>query len=302
MTTFLTEFNLAQVEGTIMPVISLSTIPPRMHKIESTLESLLNQSAEIDEIRVNIPKRYRRFEFAPSDIPTLPKGVRAALVEEDYGPATKVLPTVSELADTQVKILFCDDDHIYPRDWAATLIQASHEKPGCCIALRGHDLDNQTDWTGTLKRDLLPRGGQRRKDLKYRLQRSLSLGLHKPSFYFSGYVDMLIGHWGALITPEMIPEEAFGIPEHLWIVDDPWLSGHLTRNGVPIWLQAKHGLRPRSNAVVSRTEALLNLSHQGRSRSVSNMECVLYFQTKYDMYQGIKPQESVPTNRLSATV
>ena len=45
-----------------MPVIiSLSTIPSRFDKIGPTLESLLAQSAKIDEIRIYIPKSYLRF-------------------------------------------------------------------------------------------------------------------------------------------------------------------------------------------------------------------------------------------------
>ena len=39
------------------------------------LESLLSQTAIVDQINLYIPREYRRFNYDPRDIPKLPKGV-----------------------------------------------------------------------------------------------------------------------------------------------------------------------------------------------------------------------------------
>jgi len=75
-------------------VISLTTIPSRMHLIAPTLRDLLAQTANVAEIRLNIPHRYRRFPDTDISLPDFPKGITVVRVDEDYGPATKVLPTV----------------------------------------------------------------------------------------------------------------------------------------------------------------------------------------------------------------
>ena len=91
-------------------IISLTTIPPRMAMIGPTLRALLAQTANVSEIRLNIARKYRRFDFDPATIPSYPEGIRVCLVDEDFGPATKVLPTVRAHAGEDVEILFCDDD------------------------------------------------------------------------------------------------------------------------------------------------------------------------------------------------
>ena len=284
-----------------MNVISLTTIPPRLNKIEPTLRSLLNQDADISEVRLNIPKRYRRSNYSLDDVPCFPNGVRVVLTEEDFGPATKVLPTVLDLINTNAKILFCDDDHIYPRDWASTLLAASRKKPNCCIVLRGYDLDKHKHWSGNLKRKLLPRAAMKPKDASYRIIRSSSLGLYKPARFTSGYVDILMGYGGVLLQPNMIPSETFDIPDHIWTVDDPWLSSHLTRNGIPIWLQAKSGKCPKITSTAS-VEALLKLSHRNRHRDLLDIECISYFKNTYGMYEGVVPSADIPQREAGRAI
>ena len=56
-----------------MTVISLSSIPPRFGTLGGVLKSLVAQSAPLTEIRLNIPKTYRRFpqdSFSMPDVPT----------------------------------------------------------------------------------------------------------------------------------------------------------------------------------------------------------------------------------------
>ena len=77
-------------------VISLTTIPPRFAYVRECLQSLLAQVADVAAINLYIPQSYKRFVYAESDLPKLPKGVNLRVVDEDLGPATKILPACRE--------------------------------------------------------------------------------------------------------------------------------------------------------------------------------------------------------------
>lgn len=279
-------------------VISLTTTPPRFPYIGKTLRDLLNQTAKVDEIRLNIPRRYRRFPYSEADLPKLPKGVRLCLVEEDFGPATKVLPAVADLAGQDVEILFCDDDQPYRPDWAAAFLRARAEQPDACIIEQGTDLDLRMPGMRyyPVRHPSEHRAVRRKKGLSYRLIRAATLTLVKPRPYIgSGLVDLLEGYRGALIRPDFLPPETFTIPDVLWTVDDIWLSGQLTRNGVPIWLNADTPRRGLPYAGHFK-ERLALFSHGGYDRENANTLCVEYFRRTY----GIWPDRQPPDNPEAA--
>ena len=63
------------------------------------LQSLLVQAADVAAINLYIPQNYKRFVYVESDLPRLPKGVNLRVVDEDLGPATKILPLVVNIKD-----------------------------------------------------------------------------------------------------------------------------------------------------------------------------------------------------------
>ena len=73
-------------------IISLTTIPPRFKYVQECLSSLLSQTEEVEAVNLYVPRNYKRFSYAHSDLPGLAKGVNLRLIDEDLGPATKVLP------------------------------------------------------------------------------------------------------------------------------------------------------------------------------------------------------------------
>lgn len=217
-------------------VISLTTIPSRMNQIGPTLRDLLAQKADVAEIRLYIPRQYRRFDFDPAtDLPDLPDGVTLCITDEDFGPATKVLPAVRDFAGQDVEILFCDDDQPYRSDWAQRFLDARKNHPGACIVEKGYDLDTRPPGARYhLENRPQPRAIARRKGVAYRLFRLLTLTSIKPKPYIvDGFVDVLEGYRGAMVRPDFFPPETFDIPEILWTVDDPWLSGQMTRHKRP---------------------------------------------------------------------
>jgi GT2 family glycosyltransferase len=264
-------------------IISLTSIPPRFGVLHETLRSLLAQSVKPDRLVVYLSRNYRR--FGPlTELPQGPPGVEVAVVDEDYGPATKVLPAVKEYRErSDLRIIFCDDDKVYDPRWAARLLAASDQKPDCCIVEEGGDVCNYSRYP--FRGPLSPRATRREKDLLYRLRRGLSLGLWKPRKTLkSGYVDILEGWGGVLVKPRFFRDEVFDIPDILWLVDDIWLSGNLALNSVPIWLTADEAIRTKGNSEEVKEAALRKTVYKDHNRDQANQACVDYFINKFGIW------------------
>ncbi|MEY8831386.1 hypothetical protein AB9K34_23695 [Sedimentitalea sp. XS_ASV28] len=278
-----------------MTVISLTSIPPRFDMLQRTLADLLKQTAEIREIRVNIPRSYRRFPEGSFSLPEVPEGVRIARTEEDYGPATKLLPALTELAGTDEPIIYCDDDRTTSVHWAQDLIEAARVYPGLCIANSGWDLDKLSFYL-TREPDMSRRAVMLRSryDLPYRGRRlwqkvnELCQGrsLPKPyrtwNFRREGLIDVMEGCGGVLIRPRFFTEQVFSVPEKVWTVDDIWLSGMVAMNGIGIW--GHNGLMP-NEIPGAEDEALSNSTIEGLDRQQANRECVQYMQREFGIWQ-----------------
>ena len=264
-------------------ILSLTSIPPRFGYVQETLNSLLAQNAPVSAINLYLPRHYRRFDWDPERLPSVPSGVAIQLIEHDFGPATKVLPAVQQYRGQDCAILFCDDDKVYDPDWAARFLEASHQHPDCCIVEEGGDVKDYSshNFVGSLK----PRSSRRPKDIHYRLRRILSLGRWKPRKNIgSGYVDILEGWGGVLVKPQFFTDQAFEIPDILWTVDDIWLSGQLAVNNVPIWLNAEDNRRTKGNSNEVKSASLRKYVHEGHGRSDANEACINYFITNYGIW------------------
>lgn len=257
-------------------IVTLSSIPSRFSRLGATLRSLINQASPADEIRLYIPLAYRRFPEWDGTLPAVPSGVKIFRSDVDYGPATKILPAVRDCRGQAVDLLLCDDDRIYDTNWIARFRQGRSIHPDCVIAEAGRFVPGHRSTPS-------PRAVPRKKDLKYRLGRIATLGFHKPSAWVeSGNVDVFKGFGGALLRPDFLPDSAFDIPDLIWTVDDPWLSGCLAVNGIKIWLNAD-GVYPAERAV-ARRDALLSFKLQGRGRSDANNFCFAWFQRNHQIW------------------
>lgn len=270
-----------ETTGTDPTVISLSTIPPRFATLAPTLQTLQRQSLPADEIRVNIPRRYRRFPDWDGRVPEVPAGVRIVRTDDDFGPASKLLPTVADLQGQAVDILFCDDDMLLAPDWHARFKADRSVRPEAALVAVGKQI---ADIPATARpQSRLPRARRRSKTLAYRLLRAATLTLHKPHpFIASGHVDLLCGFGGVMVRPEFFDSRVFEIPEVLWSVDDPWLSGHLERRGVPIWLNHRHRM-PRPGRS-SRRDALLHLVVDGHNRGAADRAVIRHMREHYGIW------------------
>ena len=280
-------------------VVSLSTIPPRFPFIGQTLQSLLAQSVRPDRIEVWIPRSYRRFPEHAFCVPDVPDGVTIEVIDEDLGPATKVLPCVRKYRGTDTRIVYVDDDRIYWRCLLESLLEAAKSRPHECIAAKGADVKFFFK-EATGRRSRFPRanagmGGIRNLlgNLPYWIVREIAFTRQKGSPWMvsrheSGYADIAQGFMGVLVRPEFFDDEAFDIPPILWAVDDFWLSGCLARKDIPIWVERVVSRRKRDKRKTEATGGvvapLLSAVIEGHNRAAANRACIRYFREKHGIW------------------
>ncbi len=276
-----------------MLLVTLSSIPPRFSSLSSTLRTLLAQTVKADRILLYIPWRYRRFPDWDGVPPDVPAGVEIRRCAQDYGPATKVLPAAFEFRGQDCRILFCDDDKLYQKDWIQRFQKESREHPGCCIASAGMDAFR---WSpGGRERALQPRPVRRWRltDLGFQLRylvQDLRAGGNKelpepPRKVFKrpGFVDIFEGFGGVLVRPEFFEFSDGDIPPKMWAVDDVWLSGMLARKNIPIWLMANI-LEPQETEIHLGAAALHTSIVDGINRDEANALTVDYLRQAYKIW------------------
>ncbi len=273
-------------------VVSLTTIPPRFDDLGLTLHNILNQSHKPDAIEVTIPRSYRRFPEHVFRTPDVPDGVDIMVVDEDLGPASKILPCARRYRGKNVRIVYCDDDRAAPQDWLESLISKSREHPDKAIVAAGTNLDRLL---GRRTLSPSPRAVARpqRTDLGYRLRRIRSslFGLMtmqkllKPSrrlFKKDGYVQIACGLGGVSVSPDFFDDESYRIPDVIWAVDDVWLSGCLERQGIPIWVDSQ--CRTPVEHQGASFNALFKSVIEDATRREANAACVRYMQETYGIW------------------
>jgi hypothetical protein len=197
-------------------IISLTTIPSRIGFLADTLKSLMAQTRPPAAIRINLPAFSRR-ENRPYDVPPWLSALASVRLAscEDYGPATKLLPTLAACAPGQ-PILVVDDDRIYAPQMIATLEAAAAAHPGAAIGLGGWIAPaDLTDRPTTILSNLLQQPPAPIRSARIR----------KPVA-----VDILQGVAGYLVRPEFFDLAAItdysAAPPAARLVDDVWISAH----------------------------------------------------------------------------
>lgn len=218
-------------------IISLTTTPPRLKHVKPILMSLLDSSVAVTEIRLNIP--YTSCKGIPYVIPkwlTKLKNVKIYRTEKDWGPATKLLPTLIDCyssSNINAKIIVVDDDVIYGYYMVET-INEYFEKYNHPLNkdLQKNKLENSNE----LKRRvaITMYGDKVAKDNTMKYDMSTRAGNYMVG---DRYTDILRGHSAYMVTPDMFTEEIFDYtnhPKECFFVDDNYFSFHLKKNNVRI--------------------------------------------------------------------
>ncbi len=275
-------------------IISLSSIPTRFSYLEETLKGLLRQTVPAERVIVYIPHQYRRFPDWDGQLPKLPEGVELVRCDQDYGPATKLLPALVQFAGTDVDILFCDDDMYYPPNWAAAFLRQRARQPEACVALVGGELAQIP--LSQREHALYPRPRKMwaildpelriRKLIEYfnvRWRGKVPSYLGRRLFLTAGFQEVFQGFGGVMVRATFFDESVFDIPREVWAVDDYWLSGNAAKNGHPVWVipffRTPRAL-PQSNQ-----HGLAGTVIDGQDRTSANLTAEAYLREKYGIWR-----------------
>lgn len=275
-------------------VITLSSIPPRFDRLPETLRRLSAQTVPAKAIILYIPRSYTRFPDWDGKLPDVPATVEIRRTEQDQGPATKILPAMTDFAGQDVNILFCDDDMKYRPTWAAQFLNERNQRPDDCLVISGWNVSDETRDPG--KAPHQPRAERSNsffdlgyhlrwllRDLRKRLLKHPHAFLGRCQFSQSGYVDILEGFGGVMVRPGFLPETAENLPARIRAVDDVWLSGLATARGHPVWAiaAARQPDAPRHPL----GEDLASSVIEGATRIQADTEAIAYIQHTYGIWK-----------------
>jgi len=199
-------------ERKILPdvIVTLTTIPARIDKIWPTLNSILLQSILPSKVYLWIPKSYKRFNgISIKKIPDFLINhplIEVRFIDEDYGPATKLLPCFKMPIPPDTKIIVIDDDCVYAPNVISKLNKYAERNPNSAITFVGSDIIS---------------GVGKKYENSLRGKR----------------VDILHGYGSYLVKPKFFSDDVFAYPENhpeFFFEDDAWISGNLRKTQTKI--------------------------------------------------------------------
>lgn len=136
----------SDVLGNMKIIFTLTSIPNRLSEKRShmgaihSLKTILNQSYRDFEVHFNIPNTYR------GETVEIPEWLTELQTEypflnifrcEDYGPVTKILPTLERGGNPDDVIITVDDDLIYMDGIIPAHLEGREKYPNCAIGFSG---------------------------------------------------------------------------------------------------------------------------------------------------------------------
>lgn len=131
-------------------VATLSTLPERLQDgvtLKAIRRLLYEQTMPVDEVVLNIPRSILRLSARyqlPASLLKLAAFEPRLVVQrgQDYGPATKLIPTLHRLARTgrtnSTRVLLVDDDSFYSPDLVCSYARAAARGPNLAAAALGY--------------------------------------------------------------------------------------------------------------------------------------------------------------------
>jgi len=254
-------------------VVSLTTLPSRINGVARTLRSILNQTLVPDKIYLNLPVRTSKGEKykIPPNLEKLMKThsiIKINRPRKDYGPGTKLYPTLTHEKGPNTRIITIDDDSIYPRKTIKYLVETSLKRPDDALAYSAWNINTKKFGI----EDYTELGGPYVNDLTWTWGRECS----------PGYMDIIEGWGGALYIRKFFMdgkkderkkfiEMMTQGPKACFFVDDVWISAWLAKKGIHIYIVEKDFL-PK------HTTKDLNVTLHGSSQVLNrNSECAKFY-------------------------
>ena len=244
-------------------IVSLSTLPDRIHHLGPTLRCLLNQSRSPDEIVVAVPDFSVRQEkeYAVPEYLLEISGVEIYRCGRDWGPATKFIPVIQrefQRGNENSMIVVVDDDRLYPLNALETYVYYSARLPNAVLCFRGARMPRSLDW-----RDARMWHGDR---------------IRRPR-----RVAVVTGCGSYLIKPRFFDDSLWrydGAPRSAFYMDDIWISGCLERRRIEKYVV------PTSMRMQSVEEQVhsMTLADVPNGRQPSNNETIAFFRESWDVF------------------
>ena len=244
-------------------IVSLSTMPDRIDRLQPTLDSLLNQTRPPDEIVLAVPKfsvRQKREYEIPSYLSRIPK-LRVLRCEKDWGPATKFIAVVQDekaASRNDALIMVVDDDRICPRDSIELYLHYHEQLPEAALCFRGGPMPRSFNW----------------RDCKI----EFGVDLQSPK-----QTAVITGCGSYLIQPRFFDESLWDYsiaPAGAFYMDDMWISGCLERRGVDRYII------PASDTMrtVFRQIGTMTLHDVPNGRREHNNETIAFFSANWKIF------------------
>jgi hypothetical protein len=208
-------------------VVSLTTTPSRLGGVQATIESLLQQDITPGAVYLHVPSihRVRRWDASSADAV-----IPAALLDlqrrhphfiinincTDFGPATKLIPTLELESDPMTIIITVDDDMVFKPGTVSALLRAHLRSPDMAFAYAGQMIDFAS--VGPVG----PAGIS---------VRSVDRNEYKVAPF---PVDILEAFMGAVYRRDFFDVDKLKrIPDVCVMTDDIWISSNLALKGIP---------------------------------------------------------------------
>jgi hypothetical protein len=201
------DLNCQNLDG---PIVSLTTVPKRINYIKPTIVSLLKQKIKPKVIEINLGEDL----FCNVEIPSFLNDLDCVKIywqKKDYGPATKLIPTVERYKNKSEKIIIVDDDMFYSENLILDLVNSDVKSNGKQVfCINGFVLSRslQSDFNGN--------------------GRCIKSGCRK--------VAVIEGCGGYIIRSCFLDCDVLldinSAPYRTLFEDDIWFSGHLSRVGI----------------------------------------------------------------------
>lgn len=259
---FHSEAGLNKHEGRDKKIIvSLTTIPPRIHKVQQVVIRMLKQSVRPDRIIIYLGDK----QFAGRKLPLILRlqmevfGVEVRFVE-DIGPHTKYFWAMKEFPNDL--IVTVDDDIRYPNDMIEELYNSYKKHPKAVSARRCHLIT--FDEQGVIKKY---------NDWKYKYSELIDT----PSMKL-----FPTGVGGVLYPPKVLHPEVFNLENIKKLTlkaDDVWLKFMAVLNNTPTVMTKPFTIKH----VKGSQKVSLNKENVA---GLGNDVCISNVISKYENYSG----------------
>jgi len=218
-------------------VATMTSLPERMEHVDAAINSILNQTIPVSEIVFSLPVVSRRTQepyVIPERILNHPR-ITILRTQQDYGPITKLLPTLErEWKNPDTLILCIDDDIIYPSSFVGDFLVAREKLGDVALTGVGYTIPPMM------------------RDVDRQKYKAKGASIKKPK-----QVDILMGAGGFMVQPKMFSEDILKtdkIPEEAFFADDLWISLNLAQNNIPCYVAPLTLINPVENLRISNSQ------------------------------------------------